>query len=410
MKEFSFPKSEIRILLLENIHPVALEMLKDEGFNVEAVKSALTEAELLVRAKDVHILGIRSKTKLTRKYFESARKLLSVGAFCIGTNQIELEPARSHGVPVFNAPFSNTRSVAELVLAEIVILSRQVGDRSQQLHKGKWDKSAVGCFEVRGKTLGIIGYGHIGSQLSVLAESFGMKVVYYDIVTKMPIGNSRQIQKMDDLLAQSDFVTLHVPETPQTKNMIGAKQLAQMKKGSYLINASRGTVIEIPALSESLKAKHLSGCAIDVFPEEPESNDQVFKSEIQNLPNVILTPHIGGSTEEAQQNIGIEVATSISKFINNGSTTGSVNFPVVDLPIQNQGSSHRILNIHKNVPGVLKNINSIISDVGANISGQYLATDPEIGYLIVDLDKQLSEKVREQVAALSTSIRTRILY
>jgi D-3-phosphoglycerate dehydrogenase len=410
MKELSFPKSEIRILLLENIHPVAHEMLKAEGFHVEGAKSAFTETELIEKAKDVHVLGIRSKTKLTKSYFNVAKRLLNVGAFCIGTNQIELDSARKIGVPVFNAPFSNTRSVAELVLAEIVVLSRQVGDRSQLLHRGKWDKSAAGCFEVRGKTLGIIGYGHIGSQLSVLAESFGMKVVYYDIVTKMPMGNSRQIQKLEDLLAQSDFVTLHVPETPQTKNMMAEKQMFQMKKGSYLINASRGTVVDIPNLSAALKAKHIAGCAIDVFPEEPESNDQIFKSEIQNLPNVILTPHIGGSTEEAQQNIGIEVASSISKFINNGSTTGSVNFPQVDLPMQNQGKSHRILNIHRNVPGVLKDINSIISDLGANISGQYLATEPEIGYLIVDLDKQLSDKVKEQVAALPNSIRTRILY
>ena len=288
--------------------------------------------------------------------------------------------------------------------------SRQIGDKNSLLHKGKWDKSAAGCYEVRGKTLGIIGYGHIGSQVSVLAESFGMKVVYYDIVTKMPIGNGRQIQKLEDLLAQSDFVTLHVPETPQTKNMMTETQFSQMKKGSFLINASRGTVIDIGALSSALKDKTIAGCAIDVFPEEPETNEQIFKSEIQNLPNVILTPHIGGSTEEAQQNIGVEVATSITKFINNGSTTGAVNFPQVDLPIQVHGSSHRILNIHKNVPGVLKNINSIISDVGANISGQYLATDPEIGYLIIDLDNQLSEKVKDQVTALPTSIRTRILY
>jgi D-3-phosphoglycerate dehydrogenase / 2-oxoglutarate reductase len=409
MKELSYPKSEIKILLAENIHPIAHEMLKSEGFHVEGVKSALTEDELIERAHGVHILGIRSKTKVTEKYLNSAKRLLTVGAFCIGTNQIDLKSARMRGVPVFNAPFSNTRSVAELVLAEIVMLSRQLGDKNRFLHQGKWDKTANGCYEVRGKTLGIIGYGHIGSQVSVLAESFGMKVIYFDIVTKMPIGNGQQISKLDELLAQSDFVTLHVPETPQTKNMMGENQLKKMPKGSFLINASRGTVVDIKALGKAISEKHIAGCAIDVFPEEPESNDQIFKTEIQNLPNVILTPHIGGSTEEAQQNIGVEVATSISKFINNGSTTGSVNFPQVDLPVQHH-QGHRILNIHRNVPGVLKDINGIISDLGANISGQYLSTDPDIGYLIVDLDKELSEKVKEQISLLETSIRTRILY
>ena len=408
MKEVSFPKKEIKILLLENIHPVASEMLRAEGFSVETAKGAFSEAELLSKAKDVHILGIRSKTQLTEKYFSQATRLLSVGAFCIGTNQIELRAARLAGTCVFNAPYSNTRSVAEMVLAEIVVLSRQIGDRSQLLHKGKWEKSAVGCYEIRGKTLGIIGYGHIGSQVSILAESFGMKVIYYDIVTKMPIGNSHQLAKLEDVVSQSDFVTLHVPETPQTQNMIGASQLKNFKKGSFLINASRGTVVDIQALRVALVEKHLGGAAIDVFPEEPESNDQVFKSELQGIPNVILTPHIGGSTEEAQANIGVEVATSLIKFINNGSSTASVNFPLVDLPMLNK--SHRILNIHKNVPGVLKQINGIISDLGANINGQYLATDSDVGYLIVDLDKDLSDKVKEEIAALPTSIRTRILY
>jgi D-3-phosphoglycerate dehydrogenase / 2-oxoglutarate reductase len=408
MKEFSFPKSEIKILLLENIHPVAHEMLEAEGFHVEGVKGAMSEDELIAKANDVHILGIRSKTQITDKYLASAKRLLSVGAFCIGTNQIELKNARIRGVPCFNAPFSNTRSVAELVLAEIVVLSRQVGDKSALLHQGKWDKSAAGCNEVRGKTLGIIGYGHIGSQVSVLAESFGMKVIYYDIVTKMPIGNSRQIGKLEDLLSESDFVTLHVPETPQTKNMMAVSQFKNMKKGSSLINASRGTVVDIGALRQAIVEKHLAGAAIDVFPEEPETNDQPFKSELQGLKNVILTPHIGGSTEEAQKNIGIEVATTLIRFINGGSTTGSVNFPQVDLPVQH--GCHRILNVHKNVPGVLKSINTIIGDIGANIQGQYLATDPEIGYLIVDLDKDLSDKVKEQISILPTSIRTRMLY
>jgi D-3-phosphoglycerate dehydrogenase len=408
MKEFSFPKSEIKIFLAENIHPRASDLLKAEGFLVESSKSALSESELISKAKDAHILGIRSKTKITPGYLREAKRLLSVGCFCIGTNQVDLNFARSQGVAVFNAPFSNTRSVAEMVMAEIISLSRQLFDRSQNLHKGKWDKAANGCFEVRGKTLGIVGYGHIGSQLSVLAESFGLKVLYYDIVTKMPLGNSHQVVSLEELLSNSDFVTLHVPETEQTKNMMSGAVLRKMKQGSYLINASRGTVVDISALSVLLREKHLAGAAIDVFPEEPESNDQVFKNELQGLSNVILTPHIGGSTEEAQANIGVEVAASIIKFINNGSTFGSVNFPQVELPLQRQ--THRILNVHKNVPGVLKEINSIISDLGANIEAQHLATDSEIGYLIVDLDKQLSEKVREQIAALKTNIRTRILY
>jgi D-3-phosphoglycerate dehydrogenase len=293
-------------------------------------------------------------------------------------------------------------------MAEVVMLSRQIGDRSQGVHKGEWSKSAAGCFEVRGKTIGIIGYGHIGSQVSVLAESFGMKVIYFDILTKMPMGNSRQVASLDKLLEASDFVTLHVPETPQTQDMIGRAELKKMKKGSHLINASRGTVVDVPALAEALKSKHLAGAAVDVFPEEPESNDDVFKSPLQGLANVILTPHIGGSTEEAQQNIGIEVATSLSKFVNGGSTTGSVNFPQVDLPVQTQ--SHRILNVHKNVPGVLKDINSIISDEGANIQGQFLSTDSDIGYLIVDLDQRVAEKVKNRIKLLPTSIKTRILY
>jgi D-3-phosphoglycerate dehydrogenase / 2-oxoglutarate reductase len=408
MKELSYPKSSIKILLIENIHPVAAKMLKDEGFAVEAIKPALVEPELSQRTKDVHVLGIRSKTHVTKQTLAEAKRLLSIGAFCIGTNQIDLQAARLAGVPVFNAPFSNTRSVAEMVVAEIVMLARQLGDRNRFLHEGKWDKSAAGCYEVRGKTLGIVGYGHIGSQVSILAEAFGMKVLYYDVITKMPIGNCRQVSRLDELLGQADFVTLHVPETAQTKDMMSAAQFSAMKKGAFLINASRGTVVNMRALKESLSSKQLAGAAIDVYPEEPESNDQIFKSEIQNLPNVILTPHIGGSTEEAQENIGVEVATSLSKFINNGSTTGSVNFPQVDLPVH-QGS-HRILNIHKNVPGVLRDINRIISDLGANIQGQYLATDSEIGYLIVDLDKQVSDKVKDQISLLPTNIRTRILY
>ncbi|MDB5038482.1 MAG: D-3-phosphoglycerate dehydrogenase [Bacteriovoracaceae bacterium] len=408
MKEHSFPRAKIKIFLAENIHSVAWELLRKEGFQVEGSKSALSEADLIAHAKDAHILGIRSKTKVTKKFLSEAKKLLSVGCFCIGTDQVELGDAGLRGVTVFNAPFSNTRSVAEMVLCEIVMLARRIGDRNTLLHAGKWDKSSTNCREVRGKTLGIIGYGHIGSQVSVLAESFGMKVIYYDVVTKMPIGNSSQRSKLEDVLKDSDFVTLHVPDTNQTRNMIGSEQLKSMKKGSYLINASRGKVVDIKALKSALAEAHLSGAAIDVFPEEPESNSDPFKSELQNIPNVILTPHLGGSTEEAQENIGVEVATSITRFINNGSSTGSVNFPQVDLPVQSKG--HRILNVHKNVPGVLKDINSIISDLGANIEAQYLATDPQIGYLIVDLDKKVSDQVKDRIKELPTSIKTRILY
>lgn len=408
MKEFSYPKSEIKILLAENIHPSGVEIFQRDGFKVQQVKKALTEEELLKEASDVHILGIRSKTNLTKKYFETNKKLLAVGCFCIGTNQVDLKNAKLSGVPVFNAPFSNTRSVAEMVLGEIVMLARRIPDRSNGLHKGKWDKSSNNCYEVRGKTLGIVGYGHIGSQVSVLAESFGLHVVYCDVLTKMPLGNSRQVSELKELLAVSDFVTLHVPETPATMNMIGRDQLSAMKKGSYLINASRGTVVDLDALKESILSKHLAGAAIDVFPEEPETNDQPFKSGLQELPNVILTPHLGGSTEEAQKNIGVEVASTLSKFINNGSTTGSVNFPKVELPTLE--GRHRILNVHRNVPGVLKSINGIISDVGANIDAQFLATDPEIGYLIVDLNKELSEIVKQEIKKLASNIKTRILY
>ena len=408
MKEVSFPKKEIRILLLENIHPVAAEILATEGFAVETLKSALSKSELIQKIKNIHILGIRSKTQVTEKVLAAADRLLSIGCFCIGTNQVQLLPAKKKGVAVFNAPFSNTRSVAELVLAEVVLLSRKLGDKSRKLHEGVWDKSAVGCHEIRGKTLGIIGYGHIGSQVSVLAESFGMRVLYFDIVSKMAIGNSRQVSQLSELLSASDFITLHVPETAETFKMMGAPELKLMKKSSYLINASRGTVVDIPALKVALQSKHLEGAAIDVFPEEPESNDEIFKSELQNIANVILTPHIGGSTEEAQKNIGVEVSSTLVRFINNGSTTGSVNFPIVDLPVQKQ--NHRILNVHRNIPGVLKDINGIISDLGANIQAQYLSTDSEIGYLIVELDKKVSTAVKEQVRKLPASIRTRILY
>jgi len=408
MAATSFPKSEIKILLLENVHPVAHEAFASEGFHVETVKGALPEDELAAKVRDVHVVGLRSKTQITPRVLDEAKRLLTVGAFCIGTNQIALSHANKRGVPVFNAPFSNTRSVAELILAEIVMLSRHLGDRSREVHEGTWSKVAVGSHEVRGHTIGIVGYGHIGSQIGVLAEAFGMRVIFYDIIAKLPMGNNRAMSKLEDVLAEADFVTLHVPETPQTKNMIGAAELARMKKGACLLNASRGTVVDIDALAAALKTGHIGGAAVDVYPSEPASNSDGFQSPLRNLPNVILTPHIGGSTEEAQEAIGKEVSSALIKFVNQGATTGAVNFPQVELPASR--GAHRILNIHRNQPGVLRDINKIVSDLDANIRAQLLSTDPDIGYLIMDLDQDVSQDVRKGVADLPASIRTRILF
>ncbi|HEY5938933.1 MAG TPA: phosphoglycerate dehydrogenase [Kofleriaceae bacterium] len=404
----SFPKSEIKILLLENVHPVANEAFAGEGFQVETVKGSLPEAELAERVRDAHILGIRSKTQVTPKVLDEGRRLLAVGAFCIGTNQVALGHANRRGVPVFNAPFSNTRSVAELILAEVVMLSRHLGDRSREVHDGQWRKVAAGSHEVRGKTLGIVGYGHIGSQVGVLAEAFGMRVVFHDIVAKLPMGNNRSLNKLADVLEQSDFVTLHVPETPQTKNMIGPAELAVMKPGACLLNASRGTVVVIEALAAAIRRGQVGGAAVDVYPDEPQSNSDGFASPLRGLPNVILTPHIGGSTEEAQEAIGREVSASLIKLINAGATTGAVNFPQVEVPLT--PNAHRILNVHKNVPGVLRDINRIVSDKNANIRSQVLSTDPDIGYLVMDLDNDVSQDVKREIGALDTSIKTRILF
>ena len=404
----SFPKGHIKVLLLENVHATATEAFRQEGFQVEALSSALKEDELKKKIQDVHILGIRSKTQVSDAALAEGKRLLTLGCFCIGTNQVDLASANRHGVPVFNAPFSNTRSVAELVIAEIVVLSRQLGDRSREVHEGKWRKVASGCNEVRGKTLGIVGYGHIGPQVGVLAEAMGMRVAFFDVATKMPMGNNTARRTLDAVLEESDFVTLHVPETPQTKNLIGKAELARMRAGSYLINLSRGTVVDIDALADALKSKHLAGAAVDVFPEEPEGNGDGFMSPLQGLANVILTPHIGGSTSEAQASIGREVATSLIKFINGGATTGAVNFPQLEL--SQDADAHRILNVHRNVPGVLRDINRIVGEAGANIRAQMLATDAAIGYLVMDLESDVSEIVRRDVAALSTNIRTRILY
>jgi len=405
----SFPKGEIKVLLLENVHESAHQIFRAQGFQIEAVPRALKEDELVGKlAEGVHILGIRSKTQVSRRALEASKRLLAVGAFCIGTNQVELEAAKQAGVPVFNAPFSNTRSVAELVICEIVMLARQLGDRSREVHEGKWRKIATSSFEVRGKTLGIVGYGHIGSQVGVLAEAMGMRVISHDIRPTLPMGNNKAVSTLEELLALSDFVTLHVPETPQTRNMMGAEQIAHMRDASYLINLSRGTVVDVEALAAAVRSKKLAGAALDVYPEEPESNSDDFTSVVRGLPNVILTPHIGGSTLEAQEAIGREVADALTKFTNTGASAGSVNFPSAELAPS--PGTHRVLNVHKNVPGVLRDINRIVSDRNANVLGQLLATDPEIGYLVMDLDKEVANDVRLAIAELDASIKTRILY
>jgi len=398
----------MRIVLLENIHSSAETTFKAEGFVTDRISGSLAEDELIEKCSDAHIIGIRSKTQLGSKFFDSANRLLAVGCFCIGTNQVDLSAARLKGIPVFNAPFSNTRSVAEMIIAEVVMLARKLGDRNIELHRGEWKKSAEGCYEIRGKTLGIVGYGKIGSQVSVLAESIGMNVLFFDIVPKMPMGNGSACSSLEELLSKSDFVSLHVPETDSTKNMIQLAQLRAMKRGSYLLNASRGTVVDLNALREVLQSKHLAGAAIDVFPVEPKKNDDRFEHPLQNVANVILSPHIGGSTEEAQFNIGIEVASSLIRFINEGTTTSAVNFPKVEPPAHEQW--HRILNVHRNVPGVLAEVNAIISELGANIQLQQLATDPEIGYLVMDLDQDVSEEVKDRVSKTKANIKTRILY
>jgi D-3-phosphoglycerate dehydrogenase len=402
------PKPELRVLLLENIHDSAVDLFHHESFQVERVKGALPEAELRKRLEGVHVLGIRSKTQITEAVLKDAHSLLTLGCFCIGTNQVELPAATARGVPVFNAPFSNTRSVAEMIIGEIIMLARQLGDRSREVHAGEWRKSADAAYEIRGKTLGIIGYGHIGSQLGVLAEGCGMRVIFYDRSTKLPIGNNRACSTLGEMLHDSDFVSLHVPATRDTHEMIGAAELAQMKRGAYLLNASRGTVVQIPALADALRSGHLGGAAIDVFPEEPESNAQRFTSALQGLPNVILTPHIGGSTTEAQESIGREVATSLTKFVKHGASTGSVNFPEVEL--EPASNTRRILNAHRNVPGVLRDVNRIVSERNANIHRQMLSTNSDIGYLIMDLDGDVSDEVCRDICELPTNIRTRVPY
>jgi D-3-phosphoglycerate dehydrogenase / 2-oxoglutarate reductase len=407
-KDYSFPREKIKILLLEAVHPACVERLKEAGYTAELLKNALSEDELLKRIPEVHVLGIRSKTRVTKRVLDAAQSLLAIGCFCIGTDQVDLSEAALHGVPVYNAPFSNTRSVAELAMAEMVMLARRAAHKSQLLHQGIWEKSAEGCVEVRNKTLGVVGYGHIGPQLGLLAEAFGMKVYYYDIVGKLPFGNATAVGSLDELLKLSDFVSLHVPETAETRDMIGARELGVMKRGAFLLNLSRGRVVDLEALKSALQSGAIGGAAVDVFPEEPASNDDPFNCPLVGLDNTILTPHIGGSTIEAQRNIGLEVANTLLKFIEIGSSTGSVNFPEVELPILKD--SHRILNIHRNVPGVLSSINTIIADMGGNIRAQYLNTLGDVGYLIIDVDRAISHAARARIAELPTSVKTRLLF
>lgn len=408
-KNTSVDKKNIKFLLLEGVHFSAEEMLRQAGYtNIETEKGSLEGATLRERIEDVHFLGIRSRTQLDAAAFEAAKRLNAVGCFCIGTNQVDLSAALAKGVPVFNAPFSNTRSVAEMVLAEAILLLRGISRKSAAAHRGEWLKTANNSFEIRGKTLGIVGYGSIGSQLSVLAESLGMQVIFYDVSTKLPLGNARQVSRLKTLLNDSDIVTLHVPETPATQWMIGEAQIAEMRKNSILINASRGTVVDIDALTEALKAERLLGAAIDVFPVEPRSNQDVFESPLRGLDNVILTPHVGGSTVEAQQSIGTEVAEKLIKYSDNGTSVSAVNFPEVALPAH--PGKHRILHIHKNVPGILFEINRIFSETGINISAQYLQTRDTVGYVVIDTDAAQSAQALKQLQQIDGTIRTRILF
>ncbi|MFO7746252.1 MAG: phosphoglycerate dehydrogenase [Orrella sp.] len=409
MKTTSVDKKNIKFLLLEGIHPSAEELLRRDGYtNIETEKGSLEGEALRSRLKDVHFLGIRSRTQLDEAAFDAAQRLNAVGCFCIGTNQVDLQAALAKGVPVFNAPFSNTRSVAEMVLAEAILLLRGIARKSAAAHRGEWLKTANNSFEIRGKTLGIVGYGSIGSQLSVLAESLGMQVIFYDISTKLPLGNARQVHSLKGLLKDADIVTLHVPETPATQWMIGAEQIAQMRKNSILINASRGTVVDIEALTEALKAERLLGAAIDVFPVEPRSNKDVFESPLRGLDNVILTPHVGGSTMEAQESIGTEVAEKLIKYSDNGTSVSAVNFPEVTLP--EHPGKHRILHIHKNVPGILFEINRIFSETGINIASQYLQTRDSVGYVVIDTDAAQSAEALKKLQLIDGTIRTRILF
>lgn len=408
MEKFSLAKDKIKILLLEGLHQSAVQTFKDHGYsNIEYLKTSLPEDELIERIKDAHFIGIRSRTQLTDQVLEAASKLVAIGCFCIGTNQVDLDAALRRAIPVFNAPFSNTRSVAELVLGQIIMLLRGIPQRNAAAHRGEWLKTADQSFEARGKTLGIIGYGHIGTQLSIMAEQLGMRVQFYDIESKLVLGNATQVD-LATVLKTSDVISLHVPETPQTQNMIGEAEFALMKHGAILINASRGTVVDIAALTAALESKKLAGAAIDVFPVEPKGNNEEFISPLRQFDNVILTPHIGGSTQEAQENIGFEVAGKMVKYSDNGSTLSAVNFPEVSLP-EHKGRS-RLLHIHKNQPGMLTKINEAFAKHNINISGQYLQTVQEIGYVVIDIDSADHELALNELKAIPGTLRARVLH
>ncbi|MBW8192677.1 phosphoglycerate dehydrogenase [Neiella marina] len=409
MQKFSLDKNKIRILLLEGLHPSSEQTFRDAGYsNIESLSTSLPEAELIEKIKDAHFIGIRSRTNLTEQVLSHAKKLIAIGCFCIGTNQVDLQAAKKRGIVVFNAPFSNTRSVAELVLGQTIMLLRGIPDKSAKAHRGEWLKSAVGSYEARGKTLGIVGYGHIGTQLGILAETLGMRVKFYDVETKLPLGNASPASSLNDLLNQADVVSLHVPETAATKDMIGKAQFDAMKQGAIFINAARGTVVEIDALAEALTSGKIAGAAVDVFPVEPKSNKEEFVSPLRGIDNVILTPHVGGSTQEAQANIGIEVAGKLTKYSDNGSTLSAVNFPEVSLPEHTDCS--RLLHVHENKPGILTQINLTFAEKGVNIAAQFLQTDDALGYVVIDVHTADAQTALEHLKAIDGTIKTRILH
>ncbi|STZ00348.1 D-3-phosphoglycerate dehydrogenase [Moraxella lacunata] len=405
----SLNKDKIRFLLLEGVHDNALKVLNEAGYtNIEYIKTALDEDELIEKIKDAHFIGIRSRTQLTRKVLESAEKLICIGCFCIGTNQVDLDVALELGIPIFNAPYSNTRSVAELVLAETIMLMRGIPEKNAVVHRGGWNKSAKDSYEVRGKTMGIVGYGSIGSQLSVLCEGLGMKVIYHDVLTKLPLGNAMQMGSFDELLEKADVVTLHVPDLPSTRNMMTAREFGKMKDGSFFINAARGGCVNIDDLAAALESGKILGAAIDVFPKEPKSADEEFISPLRAFENVILTPHVGGSTQEAQANIGLEVADKFVRYSDMGDTTSAVNFPNVSIPFTDK--SHRLLHIHQNVPGVLSQVNASFADAGINITAQSMMTRGDVGYLVMDVDDNDSTKALERLRAIPQTIKVRVLF
>lgn len=406
----SLEKSKIKILLLEGVDPSAVESLNKAGYtSVEYLKKALDGQELLDKIENVHFIGIRSRTHLTREVLSHAKKLIGIGCFCIGTNQVDLQAATELGIPVFNAPFSNTRSVAELVTGEYLQLLRDIPARNALLHRGGWDKSANGCHEARGKTLGIIGYGHIGTQVGILAEALGLSVIFFDTENKMVLGNAKQVETLDDLFAQADIVTLHVPETPVTKGMIGAAEFAKMKDRVRFVNASRGTVVDVDALADALRSGKVAGAAVDVYPKEPSKNGEEFVTPLREFDNVILTPHIGAGTEEAQKNIGTEVAEKLALYSDNGSTLTAVNFPEVSLPAKREDVS-RLLHIHKNVPGVMRKINEIFANLDLNVAAQYLQTTADVGYVVMDINTNDPEKVVPLLKEIEGTLKCRILY